>query len=349
MSFWNGVQYLLTSFQGPLEEFQVLLEECSINIVECILNTLPQQLEVLMDRKKLFFGLGVASGGAAIVGSGAFSSIQAERGVSVEVVGDESALLALEPADGPNGQYASVTDDGLLEVQVSEENDQIAGEGVNPNSWYDLGDVFKITNQGSQEVGVWIEHDSDYVEFKTGGKPLDESNTPAFAEPGDSLSVRIIVDTRDVDDEIETVLDEITIHANADAESEPAHPDVEAMRAIENETLSPGEETTVTLTIELNEVLDVDLFERFDPKLGTATLKSASVEGTSVAPSFVDLDDGGGIVLFDSIGTGELTVEYSLSIAEDAPTGTVSYQPNLLDVDELAVPIDGVDTVEVVA
>ena len=48
-----------------------------------------------MDRKKLLFGLGAASGGATIIGSGAFSSMRAERSVNVEVAGDKSALLAL--------------------------------------------------------------------------------------------------------------------------------------------------------------------------------------------------------------------------------------------------------------
>ncbi|WP_127341336.1 hypothetical protein [Halorubrum sp. 48-1-W] len=122
-----------------------------------------------MKGKKLFFVLGATSGGTAIVGSGAFSSIQAERGVSVEVVGDESALLTLEPTDGPNGKDASIGGDGMLEVQVCEENDRVEGSGVYPNSWYDLGKVYEITNQGTQSVGVWIEHDSEYITFETNG------------------------------------------------------------------------------------------------------------------------------------------------------------------------------------
>lgn len=300
-----------------------------------------------MDRKKLFFGLGVASGGAAMVGSGAFSSMQAERGVSVEVVGDKSAFLALEPAGGPNGQYATVTDDGLLEVQISEENDQITGEGLNPRSYTDLGEVFKITNQGTQEIGVWIEHGSEYIEFKTGSESLDENNNPIFVEPGDSLSVRILVDTRDTEENVETLLDEITIHASADAKSKPETPGVTAVRSAENTEVPPGETTTVALNIELSRESDVNVFERFDTELGTAMFKSASIDETNVSPSFVDLDDGGGVILFNSVGAGSLTIKYSLVVAEGAPIGTASFEPNLVEVAEQMVSIGGLKNIEV--
>jgi hypothetical protein len=104
----------------------------------------------------------------------------------------------------------------------------------------------------------------------------------------------------------------------------------------------------VTLTTELDRESNVDVFERFDTELGAASFEEATVDGESVSPSFVDLDEGGGIVLFDRVGSGTLSVEYSLSVATDAPTGTVSFQPNLVDVDGEAVPLDGVDTIEVI-
>jgi len=301
-----------------------------------------------MDRKKLFFGLGVASGGAAVVGSGAFSSMQAERGVSVEVVGDDAAYLALEPAEGPNGQYASINENGLLEVQVSDENEAITGEGVNPNSWYDLGNVFQITNQGTQQVGVWIEHDREHVSFLTGETVLDDPGAPVFADSGETLPVRITVDTRNVDSSDESLLDEISIHANADPDEEAPDRSVSAMRSVVDSEVEPGEETTVAITVELDDASDVDVFERFDPDVGTAAFEGANGENGSVAPSFQELDEGGGIVLFDGVGAGELTVEYSLTVAEDSPAGVVSFAPNLVDVDQQAVPVDGVAAIEVV-
>lgn len=122
-----------------------------------------------------------------------------------------------------------------------------------------------------------------------------------------------------------------------------------AMRSIADAEINQGEETTVTLTIELDGVSDVDVFERFDTKLGAASFEGATVDGESISPSFVDLDEGGGIVLFDGVGSGTLSVEYSLSISEEATDDTYSLEPNLVDVDEKAVPVDGVTTIKVVS
>jgi hypothetical protein len=63
----------------------------------------------------------------------------------------------------------------------------------------------------------------------------------------------------------------------------------------------------------------------------------------------VDLDEGGGIVLFDGVGSGSLSVEYLLSVGGGTPAGTYSLEPNLVDVDEQAVSIGGVTTIEVVS
>ncbi|SMO85002.1 hypothetical protein [Halorubrum cibi] len=59
-----------------------------------------------MKRRQLILLLGGASSGAMTIGSGAFSSVNAERGVDVNVVEDENAYLGLKqvnevvPADG---------------------------------------------------------------------------------------------------------------------------------------------------------------------------------------------------------------------------------------------------------
>lgn len=123
---------------------------------------------------------------------------------------------------------------------------------------------------------------------------------------------------------------------------------VAATRTVTEQDLAPGDETAVTISIDLSEEVNVDVFERFDTELGTASFGSATVDGGTVVPSFVDLGEGGGIILFSEIGPGSLSVEYSLSVATDAPTGTESFQPNLVDVDGQAVPIDNVDLIEVI-
>ena len=66
---------------------------------------------------------GIVIGGGALVSTGAFTSVQAERTVSVETTGDASALLTLEPTNKPNREYAKLTSEGVLEVTLDSEQE----------------------------------------------------------------------------------------------------------------------------------------------------------------------------------------------------------------------------------
>ena len=53
-----------------------------------------------MNRRNVLIGLGgLVAGGGALIGTGAFDTVEAERTVSVETAGDAAALLAFSPAD----------------------------------------------------------------------------------------------------------------------------------------------------------------------------------------------------------------------------------------------------------
>ncbi|MFC7185867.1 hypothetical protein [Halorubrum yunnanense] len=54
---------------------------------------------------------------AGIPMTGAFSSVSAERTVSVGVAEDDEAFLSLEPSNGPNGAYAEQSG-GTLELNL---------------------------------------------------------------------------------------------------------------------------------------------------------------------------------------------------------------------------------------
>ncbi|WP_251133176.1 hypothetical protein [Halorubrum sp. 2020YC2] len=59
-----------------------------------------------MKRRNLILLLGGASSGAMSVGTGAFSSMEAERGVEVNVADDENAYIRYEtPSDGASVEY----------------------------------------------------------------------------------------------------------------------------------------------------------------------------------------------------------------------------------------------------
>lgn len=97
-----------------------------------------------MKRRRLLLGVGTAVGATSIVGSGAFSSVEASRDLTVSVADDIEALLTLRPADTPNGAYADVTD-GTLSLDIST---------VNPNAVTVFDDVFKIENRGTQRIAL---------------------------------------------------------------------------------------------------------------------------------------------------------------------------------------------------
>ena len=142
-----------------------------------------------MQRRKFIAGLGsLTAAGAAGIGTGAFTSVSADRNISVATAGDESAFLGLEAGDHP---YVTGTDGGQMEIDLTET--EAGGEGVNMNAVTTIGNsgeyetkyAFKITNQGTQPVFLglgyefndddWIETDSDqsYVELEGRGNELE--------------------------------------------------------------------------------------------------------------------------------------------------------------------------------
>ncbi len=111
-----------------------------------------------MDRRQFVASLGVlAGGGAAAMGTGAFSSVQAGRDVSVSVADDSNAYLGIQPTDEPNGNYADDTGNGELAIELSGTNGNVGdgiagGEGLNTNAITTMADVFEVVNQGTQTV-----------------------------------------------------------------------------------------------------------------------------------------------------------------------------------------------------
>ena len=302
------------------------------------------------DKRKIIATLGGLSAvGGAAVGTGAFSRVESQRGVSIQVAGDADAYLGLEPAeDSPNSSYTSFDKKGHLQIEMSEATEDTIGDGVNSNSITYFETVFQITNQGKAEIDVWIEHDSKYVTFEIDGAAIEAPEESVSLDVGESETVDIVVNTRQepVPADGDVLLEQVVIYADTDGEGAP--PDTGAMRIVSDDELSPGQSTTVTISIDLDGTADVDVFERFDTELGTATFESAHVNGASTDPSFVDLNEGGGVILFDEIGPGTVLVEYILELHSDTPGGVYEFDPNQLDVDTSTRTIDGDRKVAVV-
>lgn len=111
-----------------------------------------------MERRNMLKLIGALGGGAAVVtGTGAFSSVEAERRVDIEVVGDASAYLSISEVDGSsNGQYLTEESNGEKAIDLTGNNEDISGggTGVNAEATTVIDDLFEVRNQGTQEVDL---------------------------------------------------------------------------------------------------------------------------------------------------------------------------------------------------
>jgi hypothetical protein len=160
-----------------------------------------------MDRRKFLIGMGsLAAGSAAAMGTGAFTKVEAKRGLDVSVATDNQAYLRLAPSDGENGVYAGGWGKDM-EIHL---NDAAMGDGVNVQAVTQIDNIFVIENQGTQEVSVTID-DSDLIPtsefdknqleemltFYTGSDPANdeiEEEEGVKLNVGESKSVGIEVD-----------------------------------------------------------------------------------------------------------------------------------------------------------
>jgi hypothetical protein len=115
-----------------------------------------------LTRRNALIGLGTVAAGAGVVGgSGAFTSVTAERTVSVQTAGDASAALALVPAvtgtpvssasNTPNAAYVSGGgSNGTTTINLDGSNSGTSGINKNANTVFE--DLVTVVNNGTQEV-----------------------------------------------------------------------------------------------------------------------------------------------------------------------------------------------------
>ncbi|WP_200531264.1 hypothetical protein [Halorubrum sp. LN27] len=197
-----------------------------------------------MHRRDLVFGVGAASvGGSALLGTGAFSRVESQRDVTVQVAEDPDAYLGLSATGSLNSEnYVAIDGDGHLAIDVSDHDDfdgpdAEPGEGVNSDSttWFDA--MFEVCNQGKADAAFHVrEFDDDafppgaasdapldFYHYPDGdGAPGEESSLvgedAAVTIPlGECLTVGVRTETHGVDATGGTTLFDEEIVAVADA------------------------------------------------------------------------------------------------------------------------------------
>ena len=110
-----------------------------------------------MQRRKFVIGTGaLATGGAAALGTGAFSRVESHRSVTIEVANDDDAYLGMRPVDDSENSENYVDDDenGHLYIDIADQPD---GDGVNSNSITFFDEMIEFTNQGKENAEICID------------------------------------------------------------------------------------------------------------------------------------------------------------------------------------------------
>jgi hypothetical protein len=135
----------------------------------------------------------IAAGGAATVGTGAFTSVEANRTVNVNVADDTNAYVGLRATSDPNGQFASGSSSD--EITIDFDSSGNTGSGVNPNAETVFEEVFQIENQGTQNVEVDLSSSGITIQ-DPGGIDVD-------AISGDGVAAALSTNDGDTDGTVE--------------------------------------------------------------------------------------------------------------------------------------------------
>ncbi|GAB7014224.1 DUF1102 domain-containing protein [Halolamina salina] len=121
-----------------------------------------------MERRKFIAGLGsLTAAGAAGIGTGAFTSVQADRSLSIQTAGDANAFLSITKAEDDNGdvyanaqEYVDISNGEVsLDFTQVEDTANASASGINKNAKTIFDRLLDVTNNGTQDVEFWIESD----------------------------------------------------------------------------------------------------------------------------------------------------------------------------------------------
>ncbi|MFY4815570.1 DUF4350 domain-containing protein [Haloarcula sp. AONF1] len=149
-----------------------------------------------MKRRSVIIGLGATAAGGGAIATGAFDTASAERDATVALADDASSLLSLTPLDD---EFAFVDDAGELALVFDEVEG--GGTGFGSGTVYEVGEVFQVSNQGTEDLGLFATVDDGAIgdaEFaltvdgeELGPDPTVELNV------GEAVAVGVEVDAGD--------------------------------------------------------------------------------------------------------------------------------------------------------
>ena len=144
-----------------------------------------------MNRRNVLIGLGaVAAGGGAALGTGAFSSVEADRQVSVTLAGDSAALLGLQVNDG---NFNGLSDGGTSGTNGKTTID-IDLSNINDDAVTTFDGALTVDNGGANSVSLSFDTtDLTGITFTPASSNLDADDGASGGT--DETDVNIRVDT----------------------------------------------------------------------------------------------------------------------------------------------------------
>lgn len=144
---------------------------------------------MILNRKNTLVLLAVlVVSGGIVLGTGAFSTVQAERTVTVETAGDSSALLGLEANTTYNGLNSTGGTSGALTLGIN---------NVNEDAITTFDSAVNVTNRGSQTVYFSVSGTGNGLTFtnSTTGADLSDNANEIELSPSESVWISLEVDT----------------------------------------------------------------------------------------------------------------------------------------------------------
>jgi hypothetical protein len=120
-----------------------------------------------MNRRNVLIALAaVAIMTGVVFGTGAFTQVEADRSLDVNVAEDSAAFLALEPVPENDEYVGSDTGDaGNNVVTLDLTSTTAGGQGINDDAVTTIDPVLNVTNQGTQEINVTLSAAPQGVDF----------------------------------------------------------------------------------------------------------------------------------------------------------------------------------------
>lgn len=156
-----------------------------------------------MRRRRFLATAGALTGAASTVfGTGAFTSISAERSVSISAAKDYRSFLRLEALvdEGQNGESTgrSYTNGNVVEFEIpgDDTGENSAAAGVGADSIYEFHDLMRVENHGTQPVQVYSSYAGNGLSdlaLVNGRGVLRED--PPVLDVGEGVDVGLYVDT----------------------------------------------------------------------------------------------------------------------------------------------------------